>query len=101
MSFTRRERPLHFPARDLTTRAAHRAACTLWRLDMAISRSVFARVLPAALVLATSVPISASAQGALNAHQQLAREIYKELIEINSTTDADPGGTTQAAEAMA
>jgi acetylornithine deacetylase/succinyl-diaminopimelate desuccinylase-like protein len=68
---------------------------------MAISRSVFARVLPAALVMAASVPISASAQGALNARQQLARDIYKELIEINTTTDADPGGTTQAAEAMA
>jgi acetylornithine deacetylase/succinyl-diaminopimelate desuccinylase-like protein len=37
----------------------------------------------------------------LNAHQQLARDIYKELIEINTTSDADPGGTTQAAEAMA
>jgi acetylornithine deacetylase/succinyl-diaminopimelate desuccinylase-like protein len=37
----------------------------------------------------------------LNANQQLARDIYKELIEINTTTDADPGGTTQAAEAMA
>jgi acetylornithine deacetylase/succinyl-diaminopimelate desuccinylase-like protein len=37
----------------------------------------------------------------LNANQQLARDIYKELIEINTTNDADPGGTTQAAEAMA
>ena len=37
----------------------------------------------------------------LNANQQLAHDIYKQLIEINSTTDADPGGTTQAAEAMA
>ena len=43
---------------------------------------------------------SASAQ-ALNPNQQLARDIYKELIEINTTTDADPGGTTQASEAMA
>ncbi len=43
---------------------------------------------------------SASAQ-TLNANQQLARDIYKELIEINTTSDADPGGTTQAAEAMA
>jgi acetylornithine deacetylase/succinyl-diaminopimelate desuccinylase-like protein len=43
---------------------------------------------------------SANAQ-ALNPNQQLARDIYKELIEINTTTDADPGGTTQAAEAMA
>ena len=43
----------------------------------------------------------AQGSGALNAHQQLARDIYKELVEINTTTDADPGGTTKAAEAMA
>ena len=57
------------------------------------------------LVLASCLaPIGLAAQatgGPLNAHQQLARDIYKELIEINTTTDADPGGTTQAAEAMA
>src|SRR5687767_7101216 len=55
-------------------------------------------------LLACLGPISLDAQtsiGSLNAHQQLARDIYKELIEINTTTDADPGGTTQAAEAMA
>ena len=48
-------------------------------------------------------PISVSGQAApsptLTADQQLARDIYKELIEINSTTDAP--GTTKAAEAMA
>jgi acetylornithine deacetylase/succinyl-diaminopimelate desuccinylase-like protein len=63
------------------------------------------RALNLALVLAICLgPIGLSAQtvaGPLNAHQQLARDIYKELIEINTTTDADPGGTTQAAEAMA
>ena len=32
-------------------------------------------------------------------HQQLARDIYKELIEVNTTHAA--GGTTAAAEAMA
>ena len=56
------------------------------------------------LTLAASVsPIVASAQAprALDANQQLARDIYKELVEINTTTDANPGGTTQAAEAMA
>ena len=47
-----------------------------------------------------ALPRTTSAQS-LNATQQLARDIYKELIEINTTTDADPGGTTQAAEAMA
>ena len=47
-------------------------------------------------------PVGARAQasGPLAAHQQLAREIYKELVEIN-TTRRRPGGTTQAAEAMA
>ena len=66
------------------------------------SCSVFARFTATALVVATvSVPRLASAQGALKPSQQLAHDIYKELVEINSTTDADPGGTTQAAEAMA
>ena len=48
-------------------------------------------------------PILAIAQttAKLDANQQLARDIYKQLVEINTTTDADPGGTTQAAEAMA
>ena len=63
------------------------------------------RVVNLTFVLASCLgPMSVSAQttgGALNAHQQLARDIYKELIEINTTTDADPGGTTKAAEAMA
>jgi acetylornithine deacetylase/succinyl-diaminopimelate desuccinylase-like protein len=70
---------------------------------MAIScRPVFARCIAIALVAATaSLPRLVTAQGALKAHQQLARDIYKELVEINTTTDADPGGTTQAAEAMA
>jgi acetylornithine deacetylase/succinyl-diaminopimelate desuccinylase-like protein len=35
----------------------------------------------------------------LSRHQQLARDIYKELIEINTTDSA--GNTTVAAEAMA
>jgi acetylornithine deacetylase/succinyl-diaminopimelate desuccinylase-like protein len=36
---------------------------------------------------------------ALSAHQQLARDIYKELVEINTVTAT--GDTAQAAEAMA
>src|SRR5574338_408782 len=56
--------------------------------------------LAAGFVLVASARVL-QAQGALDAHQQLARDIYKQLIEINTTTDADPGGTTQAAEAMA
>jgi acetylornithine deacetylase/succinyl-diaminopimelate desuccinylase-like protein len=66
------------------------------------ARPMFARFIAIALVAATaSLPRLVTAQGALKAHQQLARDIYKELVEINTTTDADPGGTTQAAEAMA
>ena len=38
--------------------------------------------------------------GALTTHQQLARDIYHELIEIN-TTDTPAGDNTKAAEAMA
>jgi acetylornithine deacetylase/succinyl-diaminopimelate desuccinylase-like protein len=65
-------------------------------------RSVFARFIATVLVVVVgSSPRLAAAQGALQAHQQLARDIYKELVEINTTTDANPGGTTQAAEAMA
>jgi acetylornithine deacetylase/succinyl-diaminopimelate desuccinylase-like protein len=56
---------------------------------------------PALLGLALSVAAArpASAQAQLDAHQRLAREIFRELIEIN-TTDAT-GNTTRAAEAMA
>ncbi len=51
------------------------------------------------LVLAFLWVRPVSAQGALTDHDRLAREIFKELIEIN-TTDAT-GSTTEAAEAMA
>jgi len=50
-----------------------------------------------ALVLATSV-LSAQTP-ALQPHQQLARDIYKQLVEINTTDSV--GNTTVAAEAMA
>ena len=65
---------------------------------MAIScRPVFARFIAIALVATTaSLPRLVTAQGALKAHQQLARDIYKELVEINTTDDAvrrhDAGG---------
>src|SRR5262245_45940410 len=42
---------------------------------------------------------AASAQ-ALAPHQQLAKDVFKELIEIN-TTDSDHGDNTKAVEAMA
>ena len=56
------------------------------------------------LAVSSASPAAAQSNAAprqLTAHQQLARDIYKELVEINTTTDATPGGTTQAAEAMA
>jgi acetylornithine deacetylase/succinyl-diaminopimelate desuccinylase-like protein len=56
-----------------------------------------ASALCAALLLAGAS--RSSAQGALQPHQELAKEIYKQLIEIN-TTDSS-GNTTEAAEAMA
>src|SRR3954469_6641955 len=49
-------------------------------------------------VLAAAVPASLRAE-ALTAHQQLAFDIYKELVEIDTTTAT--GDTKQAAEAMA
>jgi hypothetical protein len=56
----------------------------------------------AALVIATvafaSAPLWARAQ-ALAPHQQLAKDIYKELVEINTVTAT--GDTLKAAEAMA
>src|SRR5215204_5798118 len=59
------------------------------------------------LALSTSLPWVLSAQprapiytpGSLNANQQLARDIYKELIEIN--TGVTTGNVTTAATAMA
>ena len=55
--------------------------------------------LAGALLLATHV-VGAQQRPALSPHQQLAREIYKELVEIN-TTDDSSGSNTKAAEAMA
>ncbi len=45
-----------------------------------------------------SIPAS-KAQTELSSHQQLLREIHRELVEINTTDSV--GSTTQAAEAMA
>lgn len=45
------------------------------------------------------VASAAGAQQALSPHQQLARDIYKELVEIN--TSVETSGTTAAAVAMA
>ena len=55
-------------------------------------------VLPAALALVVLAVNGAGAEG-LTAQQQLAHDIYKELIEIDTTTAT--GDTARAAEAMA
>src|SRR5688572_18908181 len=54
----------------------------------------FARLLPSLLVVAATTVAAQSGP-----HDRLARDIFEELIEIN-TTDA-VGDTTEAAEAMA
>lgn len=51
-----------------------------------------------AVIAVISTPFCAWAQ-ALSSHQQLARDIYKELVEINTVTAT--GDTLKAAEAMA
>jgi acetylornithine deacetylase/succinyl-diaminopimelate desuccinylase-like protein len=71
---------------------------------MPISRGSIAHTMKLAAMLALCLgPITARGQArpgpTLSADQQLALDIYKELVEINSTTDAP--GTTKAAEAMA
>ncbi|MGB6399889.1 MAG: hypothetical protein WBF73_30040, partial [Bradyrhizobium sp.] len=55
-------------------------------------------VLPAALALVVLAVNGAGAEG-LTAQQQLAHDIYQELIEIDTTTAT--GDTARAAEAMA
>jgi acetylornithine deacetylase/succinyl-diaminopimelate desuccinylase-like protein len=45
-------------------------------------------------------PVALAAQSSLTPHQQLARGVYKELVEINTTDDIS-GSNTKAAEAMA
>jgi acetylornithine deacetylase/succinyl-diaminopimelate desuccinylase-like protein len=69
-----------------------------WRRDLT-SRKLFWIALLA--TLASILPMTsgpATAEG-LNPHQQLAFDIYKELVEINTVTAT--GDTAQAAEAMA
>jgi len=53
-------------------------------------------IIVAVLSLLTALP--PAAQAPATPHSQLAREILRELIEINTTEAA---GTTKAAEAMA
>jgi acetylornithine deacetylase/succinyl-diaminopimelate desuccinylase-like protein len=59
------------------------------------------------IAILTSTVLTLTAQGAVSGppaqtlapHQQLARDVYKQLIEINTTDSV--GSTTEAAEAMA
>ncbi len=55
------------------------------------------RRITTAVLLAIASSIALSAQG--DSHQARAREIFKQLVEINTTQSV--GNTTQAAEAMA
>src|SRR5690349_22153318 len=54
---------------------------------------------PLAAQSTTAKPASAAAPTTLSAHQKLAREVYEELVEINSADSV--GSVTKAAEAMA
>ncbi|MBA2647240.1 MAG: M20/M25/M40 family metallo-hydrolase [Pyrinomonadaceae bacterium] len=67
-------------------------------------RRASAAIVSLVVALLLSHPVSPQQQAggqapALASHQQLLRDIYKELIEINTTDSA--GDTTKAAEAMA
>jgi acetylornithine deacetylase/succinyl-diaminopimelate desuccinylase-like protein len=52
-----------------------------------------------ALALSLAAPLALAAQAPLTPHQQLARAVYKELVEINTADSV--GNVTTAAEAMA
>src|SRR5206468_13082799 len=67
----------------LLPRQARRASLRVYHNEMRLLPLLFA----------------AASLWAQTAHQQLAREIFKELIEINTTESA--GDNTRAAEAMA
>jgi len=51
-------------------------------------------------IFALAATVSSAQQQSLTPHQQMARDIFKQLIEIN-TTDTPSGNVTPAAEAMA
>ena len=55
---------------------------------------------PALACLLAGAATAAAQSSNLTPHQQLARDVYKQLVEIN-TTDDSSGSNTKAAEAMA
>jgi acetylornithine deacetylase/succinyl-diaminopimelate desuccinylase-like protein len=64
--------------------------------------SLFSTAFLVVVALALTAPVmrAQAATAPLHPHQRLAREIYAELVEIN-TTDTPAGDNTRAAEAMA
>ena len=64
----------------------------------ALRRSMLRTLLVAGVVVFGAQPAPVRAQ-ALDAHQQLARDIFKQLVEINTVTAT--GDTLEAAQAMA
>ena len=57
------------------------------------------RALPLLFLIAAPLAAQPATQASLTAHQQLARAVYKELVEINTVDSV--GSTTRAAQAMA
>jgi acetylornithine deacetylase/succinyl-diaminopimelate desuccinylase-like protein len=70
----------------------------IWRSGLASQRRLWI-VLFAALVSAFAMVVGSAAAEGLSPQQQLAFDIYKELVEINTVTAT--GDTARAAEAMA
>jgi acetylornithine deacetylase/succinyl-diaminopimelate desuccinylase-like protein len=70
----------------------------IWRSGLASQRRLWI-VLFAALVSAFAMVVGSAAAEGLSPQQQLAFDIYKELVEINTVTAT--GDTAHAAEAMA
>ncbi|MCX6132369.1 MAG: M20/M25/M40 family metallo-hydrolase [Ignavibacteriales bacterium] len=60
--------------------------------------STFAALFVLALSCSVRTVFAQSSAGGLSPHQQLAREIFREVVEINTTMNV---GSTKAAEAMA
>jgi acetylornithine deacetylase/succinyl-diaminopimelate desuccinylase-like protein len=70
----------------------------IWRSGLASQRRLWIVLFAASVSAFPMVPGSAAAEG-LSPQQQLAFDIYKELVEINTVTAT--GDTARAAEAMA
>jgi acetylornithine deacetylase/succinyl-diaminopimelate desuccinylase-like protein len=70
----------------------------IWRRDLASSKRFWIALLASMISTVPMMACSAAAEG-LSLQQQLALDIYKELVEINTVTAT--GDTARAAEAMA